>query len=73
MPAITWIRASITRENMRQQSETFTTYSAERFPGWRIEKWEPGTWATFDARGTFCNTRDTLAAAKEVLAFLATH
>lgn len=70
---IKWKTGEIRRLNMNNELMIFRTYTAESFPGWRIEKWEPGIWATFDSRDVFCNTRETLSAAKEVLASLATH
>src|SRR6185437_5513053 len=65
---IQWTRAQETRTNAAGAEQTFTTYRAARFPGYRIERWEPGTWGIFHGE-TFCTWRPTLAAAQAQVAF----
>jgi len=65
---IQWTRAQETRTNAAGAEQTFTTYRAEHFPGYRIERWEPGTWGIFHGE-KFCTWRPTLAAAQTQVAF----
>jgi hypothetical protein len=69
---LVWTRGNNTRENMNHVTETFLTYTTDRYPGYRIERWDAGTYGVFDDKDKFCSTRDRLADAKTLLVWLAT-
>jgi hypothetical protein len=75
---ISWKASKVTRLTMMpmQGPETFQSYTTDRFPTYRIEKWD-SDWAVLDVskskNGVLCSTRRTLADAKLLLVFLATH
>jgi hypothetical protein len=72
---ITWTAKTETRTNMLNRSEDFRTYRTESYPGYMIEKWD-GCWGVMEDRISgpiLCSTRPTLAEAKTLLVFLATH